>query len=86
MYCLVQTVFEVDKSVGRPELLAEFFSRSCFSGSLQQEQQKFEGLLAEFYFQAVLSQFTCPRTNLEDSKANGQDLARETHGAHLFHG
>jgi len=77
-------MLEVDKSIGRPELVTEFFSRSNFSGSLKQKQQKFEGLLTEFYFQALLSQLTCSRIDLEDSEANGQDKAGGIHGAHLL--
>src|SRR5258708_37782063 len=66
----VQPMVEVHKRVGRPEALAQLVARDHFPGSLQEQRQHTERLFLYPAQPTFLTQFTRPKINLKDIKAN----------------
>src|SRR5580700_9670456 len=78
---------EIYKSVGRPQLLAEFFPRDDFSGSLQQVGKYLKRLFLQPYSRAVLAQFPGCEVRRKHSEANnfsGRAAVRRRHGSTKF--
>ena len=61
----VQAVIEVDESVRRPELTAQFLSGDDFSGPFKQRRQNLQGLFLELYPLSPLAQFPGVEIELE---------------------
>ena len=51
----VQAVIEVDKGIGRPQLLANFFPGNHVARPLEQQRQYLEGLFLESYAPAAFA-------------------------------
>src|SRR5580700_11280311 len=78
---------EIYKSIGRPQLLAEFFPRDDFSGTLQQVGKYLKGLFLQPYPRAVPAQFPGCEVRRKHSEANnfsGRAAVRRRHGSTKF--
>jgi hypothetical protein len=62
-------VVEIDPGVGWPEALAELFAGDDVTGTLQQENQDAEGLLAQLDGGAAATQLGAVRVDFEDAEA-----------------
>ncbi len=60
----VQTVVEFDKSVPRPQQLAQFLTGHQLAGPFEQRSQDLKRLLTQADANAVLTQLACPRVRL----------------------
>src|SRR5216684_1709000 len=61
---------EIHKRVGGPEAQVQLVARDHFPSSLQQQRQNTEGLFLYLDQPTFLTQFTRPKINLKDIKAN----------------
>jgi hypothetical protein len=64
----VQSMFEIDKRVIRPEALAEFVAGDRHAGFLEQGSQNLERLSLQPDLDAVLAEHTLFQVDLEGSK------------------
>jgi hypothetical protein len=69
---VVQAVIEVDKGVGGPKALPQFFAVHHVARMLQQELQDLQRLLLQLHPDAMLPQFSGDRIYLERTEANGR--------------
>jgi len=72
-------VIEIDKRIGGPELLAQFFSRNNFSFMLKKSDKYSKGLFLKLDLDTVLAQFATTYVNFKDSKPNGPWLIGVPH-------
>jgi hypothetical protein len=68
----VQTSFEIDKDIARPEALSEFFTGHYFAGMVQEQEQNFERLTGQFYLNTMLGQFRITAIHLVGTKTQQQ--------------
>src|SRR6185369_12966062 len=66
----IQAVVEINKSVIRPEFLAEFLPSNHLPRPFQKERQNLKGLFLQTNPGAVLPQFSCGKVCLEDPKTD----------------
>ena len=75
-------MFEIDKSVLRPEASAEFVAGNGPAGCFEQGSQNLKRLSLQPDLRAMLAQYSCFQIHLEGSKVNDTaDLTRWLHGA-----
>jgi hypothetical protein len=63
-------VIEIDKRIGGPEFLAQFFSRNNFSFTLKKSDKHSKGLFLKLDLDAILAEFAAADINFKDSKSN----------------
>jgi hypothetical protein len=63
-------MIEVDESVRRPELAAQFLSGDDFSRLLKQRHQQLKRLFLELYLLSPLAQFPCLKIHFEGTETD----------------
>jgi hypothetical protein len=78
-------VFEIDKRISRPQLLAQFLPGYYFAGVFQQYRQNLEGLFsAELNPDSVFTQLSRRKIDFKNTKADRPPrLHGRFHGEHL---
>jgi hypothetical protein len=75
-------MFEIDKSILRPEASAEFVAGHDLAGCFEQGSQNLKWLSLQPDLRSVLAQYARFQIDLEGSKVNATaDLNRSLHGA-----
>jgi hypothetical protein len=64
----VQAVIEVNKCVGGPQVLLQFFPSNHFPGMLEQHSKHLKWLFLQPDLHPVLAQFTRPKIHFENTK------------------
>ena len=67
---VVKTVVEIDKGVGGPDLLLQFFAGDGLTGTLQKNLEDLERLLLEFDLRALFPQFAGPEIQFKGPETN----------------
>jgi hypothetical protein len=66
----VESVLEVAKRLGRPELLLQLFASDEFSGAKQQRFENLKRLPGQTDSDALFAEFPSTQVDLEDAKAD----------------
>src|SRR5262249_4344834 len=76
----VDAAIEVDKSVGRPKFLAEFFAGDQVARMCKQESEYLKGLVLELQADAVLVQLTRTQIDIVNAEAQLAAWGSSFHG------